>query len=459
MIDINNLNENQLAELQKLLTPKMSKFCPWEPTAKQAAFLLMDSVKEVLYGGAAGGGKSVVQLMAALQYVDVPGYSALLIRRTFADLEQPKALLDLARTWLLPFTETGEVKYSDKKHEFTFPSGARLKIGYLETDKDKYQYQGAEYQYIGVDECCQIVPSGYTYLFSRLRKPIDMPVPLRFRATANPGGEFHDYYYKRFFSEEAKNKGRVFMGATLTDNPYLDQEAYKESLSELTALEQEQLLHGNWEARESGGMFNRNNFIELDSVKDMPSSCRFVRFWDIASTDPNKQSAGKKRSKVDPDSTVGWLMGYRSNQWFICDIVELKGSPKQVDDIMLKTAIEDGKKVSIRVEKQPGAAGEFVHEHFAKLLAGFDFDSVPASGSKAERARPFAAASEKGQVFYLKTVRKIENFFIQAEAFPYGSHDDYVDAGSGAFSFFKVRGSVGTLSQIGKRVSYWRRCL
>ena len=82
-----------LSRLSTLLTPKMSKYCPYTPTPKQAAFLLLDDVKEVLYGGAASGGKSVGQLMAALQYVDVPGYSAILFRRTYSDL----ALL--ARLW------------------------------------------------------------------------------------------------------------------------------------------------------------------------------------------------------------------------------------------------------------------------------------------------------------------------------------------------------------------------
>lgn len=393
--------------------------------------------------------------MAALQYVDVPKYSALLIRKTYADLAQPGALLDMAKDWLMPWVEKGEVKWSDKDKKFTFPSGATLKLGYLETDADKYQYQGAVYQYIGIDECTQIVPSGYTYLFSRLRKAAGMPVPLRYRATANPGGEHHDYYYNRFFTEEAREKGRVFMGATLDDNPYLDQESYRESLSELTPLEQEQLLKGNWEAREAGGMFDRVSFIPI-TWADLPPGMKSVRFWDIASTDPNKQKAGKKRARVDPDTTVGWKMGQYAGNYYILDIASVQGDPAAVDKLMRETADDDGHSTVVRAEKQPGAAGEFVHEHFAKLLMGYNFDSVSASGSKVERARPFAVAAAKGKVFYLKHLQ-MKEFFAQAETFPYASHDDFVDAGSGAFSHFKQFVVMGSPTNVRTKDSYWKR--
>ena len=55
---------------------------------------------EAFYGGAAGGGKSIALLMAALQYVDVPGYAAIIFRRSYADLSLPGALMDRAHEWL-----------------------------------------------------------------------------------------------------------------------------------------------------------------------------------------------------------------------------------------------------------------------------------------------------------------------------------------------------------------------
>lgn len=82
-----------------LFEPRTTSFVPHEPTSRQAAFLMLDCL-EAFYGGAGGGGKSDALLMAALQYVDVPGYSALIIRRSMPDLAMPNALLDRSRRWL-----------------------------------------------------------------------------------------------------------------------------------------------------------------------------------------------------------------------------------------------------------------------------------------------------------------------------------------------------------------------
>ena len=156
--------------------------------------------------------------MGALQFVDIPGYSAILFRRTYADLSLPGALIDMSKQWLMPFVRTGEVKWSEKEKVYTFPSGATLSFGYLENDNDCFRYQGSEFQYIGMDECTHISPKNYRYLFSRLRKPKSLNVPLRFRATCNPGGLYGEYYYNRFFVEGEEN-GRIFISAGLVDNP------------------------------------------------------------------------------------------------------------------------------------------------------------------------------------------------------------------------------------------------
>lgn len=452
-IDLSNLD---LTQLQGMLTPRLTKYIPYDPTPKQRAFLLMNDAKEILYGGAAGGGKSVAQLMAALQYVDIPGYSAILFRKTYADLSLPGALIDMSKQWLMPFVDSKEVKWSEKEKQYVFPSGATLNFGYLESANDCYRYQGAEFQYIGMDEVTHIDPANYRYLFSRLRKPKTLQVPLRFRATANPGGQFGEYYYQRFFVE-GKDAGRIFIGAGIDDNPYLDAEAYKESLAELDPIERERLLNGNWEIKANGDLFNRHwfNIVPVDSK---PAAAKSVRFWDLASTDPAKRK-GKGRDKREPDWTVGLKLAHYQGLYWIEDIVRVQKSPLEVENIMRQTAIADGYSVAIRMEEEPGSSGKIVTDHYAReVFNGYDFQGVSSTGSKVERARAASSAAEGGRIMILQNCRNILPFLDEADLFPYGMHDDTIDGLSGAFNYFRKPALQRVPSGVKKSGgSYWSR--
>ena len=182
-------------------------------------------------GNARGGvnGKSSALLMAALQFVSVPGYSALLMRRTFADLRLPGALIDMSREWL---AGTPAV-WNSQEHRWRFPGGASLQFGYCESEPDVYRYQGSAYNFIGIDEAGQLSEAQLRYLFSRLRTTTDVPVFTRYRLASNPGGTSHEYLKRRYLTEP---QGRVFVPAKLDDNPFLDRADYVRALSELDPI-------------------------------------------------------------------------------------------------------------------------------------------------------------------------------------------------------------------------------
>lgn len=339
----------------------------------------------------------------------------------------------MSKQWLMPFVETGEVRWSEKEKRYTFPSGASLSFGYLESENDCYRYQGAEFQYIGMDEVTHIAPSNYRYLFSRLRKTKGLQVPLRFRATANPGGEYGEYYYQRFFVE-GKDNGRIFIGAGLDDNPYLDAEAYKEALAELDPIERERLLNGNWEIKASGDMFNRHWF-QIVPASEVPKAARVVRYWDMAATDPKKR---KGKNKREPDWTIGFKLAMYQGMYWILDIERVQKTPHEVEEIIRNTAMYDGFSCAIRMEQEPGSSGIAVTDHYMMdILQGYDFLGVPSTGSKIERARNASSAAQGGKVFVANNCRNILPFFDELDLFPYGIHDDTVDGFSGAFNYFR----------------------
>lgn len=452
MMDLSNVD---IEALKKALTPRLTKYIPITPTPKQTACLLMNDSREILYGGAAGGGKSVYQLAAALQFVDIPGYSAILFRKTYADLNLPGALISMSKEWLMPFVQSGEVHWSEKKTQWTFPSGATISFGYLESDNDAFRYQGAEFQYIGIDECTHISPSNYRYLFSRLRKTKDLNVPLRFRATANPGGQYGEYYYQRFFVE-GKDKGRIFVGAGLDDNPHLDKEEYLLALDELDPVTRDQLANGNWEIKEAGDMFSRAWLTAQVGPEDLPSAIQRVRFWDMASTDPTKR---KSKDRRNPDYTVGFKLASYQGMYWIEDIVRVQMTPADSEKLIKLTAEADGYTCAVRMEQEPGSSGDITIDHYARnILPGYDFAGVRSTGSKVERARASSAAMQGGRIILVRGCRNLTPFFDELDVFPYGSKDDTVDGLSGAFNYFRKPTVMSGPSSMSKKGgSYWGR--
>ena len=408
------------------LTVLENKWIPHRPHPKQAQFILLNC-REALYGGAAGGGKSDALLMAALLYVDMLRYSAIIFRRSFTDLALPGALMDRAQEWL----GGTEARYNNINHSWTFPSGATLAFGNLEHEQDKFRYQSAEFQYIGFDELTQFTETQYRYLFSRLRRLQDSPIPLRMRAASNPGNIGHDWVKQRFMVE-GPERGRVFIPAKLEDNPSLDQAKYVESLCELDPITRRQYLDGDWTARHGGSMFLREWF---KIVREAPANLKKVRYWDKASTEPKPQNK-------EPDWTVGLLLGTRSGQYWVLDVKRIRKPPPDVEQLIGQTAILDNEteKTPTYMEQEPGSSGVDVISHYSRnVLAGFEFRGVKTSGPKTERAGPVSSAAEAGNIFVVQSPWN-GLFLDELEAFPDGLHDDQVDALSGAFS--KVRGPI-----------------
>ena len=352
--------------------------------------------------------------MAALAYVDVPGYRALLFRRSFPDLNLPGALMDRAREWL----GGSAARWNAHDHVWTFPSGASLTFGYLENEKDKYRYQSAELQYIGFDELTQFAESQYLYLFSRLRRLAGSAVPLRMRAASNPGGLGHEWVRARFV-DAPPDGGRLFIPARLADNPHLDRDTYMHNLHELDPVTCAQLLEGDWQVHPEGVMFHRDWFCV---VEQRPGCAQRVRYWDKAAT-----AGGGAR-------TAGVLIAKNTQGlYWVEDVVCGQWSALHREEIMRATAERDGGEVDIWLEQEPGSGGKESAEASIRNLAGFTVHADRVTGDKCERAAPLAAQCEAGNVRLVRGAWN-QRYLEELCAFPLGSYADQVDASSGAFN-------------------------
>ncbi len=389
---------------------------------------LLSPHREVFFGGAAGGGKSNLLLAGALQFVDVPGYAAIIFRRTFQDLSLPGALMARAHEWL----RGTAAAWNGTTKKYTFPSGAALQFAYMDKPGDEERYQSAEFQYEGWDELSHWkTDREYRYLYSRLRRTTKNNwIPLRCRSASNPGGPGHDWIKKRFIDEE--HLERLFIPARIQDNPHLDQDEYNKSLAYLDEYRRAQLKDGNWEVRPPGELFDRQDFrIMRHGQMPLPDQLgRPLRFWDLAGSDPD--------ANPDADWTAGikWVRdGW--GRFILLDVIRLRGKPAVVRAKILTTAQAEGWQTRVRIGLDPGQAGLDQEESYAAMLTGFDFEARRESGSKYTRACPLAAAVGAGLVYLLEGDWH-PIFFSEYEAFNSDpksyAWDDQIDAGANGFN-------------------------
>jgi predicted phage terminase large subunit-like protein len=424
---------------------------PLQPTEKQGIFMALPHY-EVLYGGAAGGGKSVGLLLGAAQHVDYPGYAALLLRRTFTDLALPGALIDLSHQWWDHMT----CVWSEQRKTWTFPSGATVTFGFLESERDKYRYQSAQFQYIGFDELTQFSETQYQYLLSRIRRLEGSPIPMRARSATNPGGVGHGWVKRRFVQDDqgpVRNRERVFIRALLEDNRHLDRN-YSLSLDQLDPVTRRQLKYGDWTVALEGRRFHRDWWkIEDRTVnRDRPKEegyrpwTSIVRTWDLAATEA--------RPGKDPDWTVGLqLLRDGDGEYLVSDIVRIRASTLEVEQTLRRTADSDaelasqmGLSCTQRVEQEPGSSGVMTVDHIRRrVLDGHRVVARTSTGNKEIRANPVSAAVEERRVA-VRTAPWTRAFIEECELFPNSDHDDQVDALAMAYNWLNSKVVEGALA-------------
>jgi phage terminase large subunit len=232
--------------------PAAKRFLAYAPFAKQCDFH-KSPAKYRLFGGAAGPGKSMALLMeAVVQANDNMGSNTLLLRRTFPELEQSLLLYfrkEIPRELYSSF--------NDSKHVVTWLNGSTTRFGYCAAENDVYQYQGAEFLFIGIDELTLFTLRQWQFLTSRNRCPIARTFPNMAGAT-NPGNIGHAWV-KSLWIDKQPAAGMEnpecydpadydFISARVHDNPiYAADQNYLKTLAALPSHLRRAFLDGDWE--------------------------------------------------------------------------------------------------------------------------------------------------------------------------------------------------------------------
>lgn len=458
------VEEVDLRELvRRLVTKEVDGWAP-QPGPQLAALLC--PAYELLYGGAAGGGKTDYTLADHLRDALIyPFYKGVIFRRTYPELGE---VVERAR-WFFP-TGCPDVTERDGGHEWRFPLGGRLLLRHLNDYKAATAHKSAEYTKVSFEELTTFELRQYLYLHTRARS--SKGVPISIRSTTNPGGIGHEFVFARWgpwldpdyldgrgnplhaepgeilwFIPGPKGEdiwvpagtpnalSRTFIPAKLSDNKILvaADKTYEVRLDSQDPLTKEQLKNGNWLAKPSPKTyFNR---IYAPIVESSPSLGRRARGWDRAATEQ------PTAEYPDPDFTASLKLSWVESEglFYIEHASKERLGPGGVKQTIIATTKNDGISCEAVIPTDPSSAGILeAHDHM-KSLKGYVVNTSSESGSKVVRAkvvsaRWFPAPGSSYGLFRIVRGPWNEALLSELEMFPTkGIHDDLVDALSSAY--------------------------
>lgn len=422
----------------------------------------------IIYGGAAGGGKTYALLMEGLRHKDIAGFNGLILRKNYTQITSPGGLWE-ASNKIYSQVQGAMSKMSPVHHWIFAPSGANIRFGHLASDKDLSGWQGSEICYLAFDELTHFSRHQFLYMLSRNRSTCGIRPYVR--ATCNPDSDswvadFISWWinqdtgypiYERsgvirymcvvndtiywgsnpheLAQEHGVNveecKSVTFIASKLTDNKILmvKDPSYMANLKALAEIDKERLLYGNWKIRPAAGMyFKTEQFTFVDAVPK--NIVAYARSWDLAATEPTPLNP-------DPDATAGVLMGLLDDgRVIVLDVKRKQIKANDARNLLRNMAAIDQAKykfVQITIPQDPGQAGKAQAQSLVSMLAGYSVEIVSPTGSKEVRATPFASQVQAGNVLILKG-KWNDMYLSELESFPESKHDDMVDASSDAFN-------------------------
>lgn len=446
-----------------------------QPTQEKAFYCEADFV---LFGGAAGGGKSYWLEVTPLPFINNQGFNCVIFRRESPEITNPGGLWDLSFELYHPLG----LKPKIKDLSWEYHKLSKIKFSHMQRVTDRFKHKGGEYVIVGFDELDSFEFSQVWYLLSRMRSTSG--VKPRMRATCNPNADswvakLIEWYIDQdsgyainersgvirwflqrgegveglewFESKEAalekypraKPKSFTFIASKLEDNQaLLDKDPdYESNLEALGLVERERLLKGNWKIRPAAGLYFKRSDFDIIEPEEVPAGLVWMRYWDLASTKEKQKIA----ESGQPCYTAGVLLAIdwenraegKIRAVYIKHVERFREAPGKLEKKIKNIAKQDNINTYIGIEKDPGAAGEITASHFQNILSDFALLTPRKTDNKIAAASPLSAQAEHGK---LKLVRGQwnEDFIVEAENFPDGKFKDQIDAAAGAFNTHKT---------------------
>lgn len=453
-----------------------------KPNEGQQTKFLSTKADVCFFGGGAGGGKSRGILMDAVRYFNVPGYSAVIFRKSYGEIKNAGGLWDDSYE-IYPLLG-GEPRESCL--DWNWPEArSNIAFSHFQHEKNKKTWQGSQIAFIGWDEVTHFDSSIFWYMFSRNRSKCGVKPCIRATCNPEPGSwvaDLLDWWIgedgfpiperdgvlrwfvrdgdsimwkddpSEFGERSGDAKSLTFIKSVLKDNPVLVEKdpSYRASLLALPLYERMLLLDGNWKVSRGGGMRFKKHWFEI--VDTAPECDRIVRYWDRAGTELGDQNK-------NPDYTAGVSLGRTSRGGlYVLDSTRFRATPGKVLAGIRNTAIQDScpDVCELWLEEDPASAGKAERHYLSQELAEFGPRWNAPNSSKWVRSGPVSAACENGLI---KIVRGPWNkaFLDELDKFldektmdpPPGYHDDQVDAFSGAFNVLTRSGLGPRLHALG----------
>ncbi len=434
----------------------------YRPQKGAQEFAMNSPADIVVYGGAAGSGKTHLMLLRPLLQIHDPKFNAIFFRRTGPQLSGAGSVWDEAKELYSDFG----VRVRENDREIIFPSGAKIKFSHMEHEKNKLDHQGKQYTHVYFDEGTHFTQGQITYLMSRLRSAAEVNSSMFISCNPDPdsfiaqlidwwlddegfpdkdksgvtkfyGSVNNEIYFTDTEEEMAeqypqvcwvwnplteeqvyvKPKTITFIGGTIFDNPALiaANPNYLAELNALPQVEKDRLLHGNWYARPEGSSHFQRKWLQI--TDRVPDGVIYCRAWDKAATEPSEVN-------THPDYTASIKMAKDKHGFFylIGDFQEDNYDKKDCkqnkvlgrfrersgsrDVLVQKQAEHDGTSCTVVFSQDPGAAGVTEFTESAKKLVSEGYvvkkDPMPTQNGKLTRYLPFSSATENGLVYLVK---------------------------------------------------------